>query len=134
MTTLDIGPKEELRARARDTPPRHGGGDGPEVHPKRTALSALADGERWRGLGDRARQMDLVANPPASLAVLVAHTQRGGWAPGEQHPVLEWAGWLYGWLVAIPVTVALYGAAWLLQRPGRLALLVTIGALLALTT
>jgi len=78
--------------------------------------------------------MDLVANPPASLAVLVAHTQRGGWAPGEQHPVLEWAGWLYGWLVAIPVTVALYGAAWLLQRPGRLALLVTIGALLALTT
>ncbi len=134
MTTITEREPESGTPHARaSVHPRYGD---PEAVPrsKWNALSAFTDGDRWKGLGDRARQMDLVANPPASLAALVAHTQRGDWAPGEQHPALEWAGWLYGWLVAIPVSVGLYGAAWLLQRPGRLAALVTIVVALAVAT
>jgi len=67
--------------------------------------------------------MDLVANPPASLADLVAHAQGG-----------SRADWLYGWLLAIPASAGLYFAAWEIQRRGRLLALVTIVALLALAT
>lgn len=65
------------------------------------------------------------AAPPA-LAEIHKGVRDGEWLPGEQHPVLEAAAkvWGYG---ALGVIAALYGAAWLIQRPGRAAAATAVG-------
>lgn len=63
---------------------------------------------------------------PASVADLLAYTRSGAWVPGERALVLEAAGKAYGYLVAVPTSVALYAVAWLLQRPARLLLAVVV--------
>jgi len=70
----------------------------------------------------RAARGSIWAESPASIADLLAYTKAGDWVPGEQAPVLEFLGKVYGYLVAVPTSIALYAVAWLLQRPGRLAL------------
>ena len=79
-------------------------------------------GRTSRSPAPRTRRSSIWSESPASIADLVAYTAAGDWVPGEQAPVLEFLGKAYGYLVAVPVSVALYAVAWLLQRPGRFAL------------
>ncbi|SBW21076.1 hypothetical protein FDG2_1891 [Candidatus Protofrankia californiensis] len=60
------------------------------------------------------------AEPPTEPAALVRYARDGDWCTPD---ATGWrmAGQVYCALVAIPVSVALYVAAWLVQRPGRLA-------------
>ncbi|AEH08760.1 hypothetical protein FsymDg_1275 [Candidatus Protofrankia datiscae] len=60
------------------------------------------------------------SEPPAEPAALVRYARDGDWCAPE---ATGWrrAGQVYCALVAIPVSVVLYVAAWLVQRPGRLA-------------
>lgn len=81
----------------------------------------------------RAGQADLYRHPPASMEALVAHTRRGDWVPGERHRALEATGHVYGWLVAIPVSAVLYGAAWVLQRPTRVLIVAVLCAVAWMT-
>ncbi|WP_322755745.1 hypothetical protein [Frankia sp. Cas3] len=66
--------------------------------------------------------------PPTELAALVRYAAAGQWCAPD---ATTWRrlGQAYCVLLAIPVSVALYVAAWLVQRPGRLvaaAVLATI--------
>ena len=76
----------------------------------------------------------LWSQAPASVADIAAYTRAGAWAPGDQAPIVEAAGKAYGWCVAIPVTVTLYSLAWLLQRPGRLAVTTLIAGVVVITS
>ncbi|WP_028930568.1 hypothetical protein [Pseudonocardia asaccharolytica] len=67
---------------------------------------------------------------PASPADVVAYTRSGAWIPGEQAPILEFLGKAYGWLLALPVTVAGAAALWVLQRPSRLGLVAVLALVL----
>ncbi|MFC5992920.1 hypothetical protein ACFQE5_01695 [Pseudonocardia hispaniensis] len=67
---------------------------------------------------------------PPSLAALASYTAAGEWVPGEQAPVLEFMGKVYGYGVAIPVSIALYAVAWVLQRPSRLLLFAVLALVL----
>lgn len=60
----------------------------------------------------------LAHQQPASPAELRAYIHSTAWVPGEV-PVLEWLGRIYGYTVALPLSLALYTLAWLVQRPGR---------------
>lgn len=80
----------------------------------------------WRGLAGSSPYADR----PASIRDVVDYTRAGGWVPGEHPWWVEAPGYVYGALVAVPVTVVLYGVAWVLQRPSRLALTCLVGWLL----
>jgi hypothetical protein len=67
---------------------------------------------------------------PAAIRDVVAYTRAGGWVPGEHAWWVELPGYAYGWLIAIPVTIALYGISWVLQRPSRLAMVALVAGLL----
>lgn len=84
--------------------------------------SLIAVGSWLAVLGRRLRDCSPYADRPASVRDVVDYTRAGGWVPGD-HPLwVELPGYVYGWLVAVPVTVTLYAVAWVLQRPSRLAL------------
>lgn len=70
--------------------------------------------ETWDKLWDT----PLAEQHPASPRELRGYIHSAAWVPGEV-PVLEFFGRLYGYLVALPVSLALYALAWLLQRPAR---------------
>lgn len=65
--------------------------------------------------------------PPTEPAALVRYAAEGSWCSPESR-VWRRAGQVYCVVVAIPLSVACYVAAWVVQRPGRLA----AAALLAL--
>lgn len=95
------------------------------------AVTQRARNALRRRLADRkaptARQpAELWSLAPPSVADLAAYTRSGHWVPGERAPVLEAIGKAYGYLVAIPVSAALYALAWVLQRPARLLLAVLL--------
>ncbi len=97
--------------------------------PLRIPLVAL--GSWLAGLWRRLASCSPYADRPASIRDVVDYTRAGGWVPGE-HPLwVEAPGYLYGALVAVPVTVALYAVAWVLQRPSRLILACFVAWLLA---
>lgn len=81
-----------------------------------------------RGLGEVAE------TSPPSLADLAAYTRAGDWIPGERHPWLEAAGKVYGYLVALPASAALYAISLIMQRPGRLVLTAFVLTVVWLTT
>lgn len=89
-----------------------------------------ADIQRWAGDGkSTAVTRDGVSiwdTQPPSLRQLAAHTRAGGWMPGDKPPLLEFAGFCYGWAVAVTVTAAAYLVLHVIQRPGRLALAVAV--------
>ena len=70
---------------------------------------------------------------PASIKSLVEYTKAGDWVPGEQAEILEFFGKAYGYLIAVPVSAALYAIAWLLQRPGRFLLTCVVLTIVFLT-
>jgi len=59
-------------------------------------------------------------SPPPSLAELWQYTEDGEWVPGERAPVLEFLGRVYGFLLVLPVHAVAYGLLWMLARPTRL--------------
>lgn len=85
---------------------------------------------RLAAASDRARSVSVWTATPPSLAALAAYTAAGDWVPGEQHPVLEFFGKVYGYALALPVTAAAYAALWLLARPLRLGIALTLGVTL----
>jgi hypothetical protein len=101
------------RARARVTRTR---GRLAQVRLIRWAIS-VASGLRVGEAGSGS----LLADRPASIGDLIAYTRSGDWVPGDRHPALEAAGKAYGYLIAVTGSVALYGAAWVIQRPTRFA-------------
>lgn len=70
--------------------------------------------ETWDGLWE----ISLAEQHPASPRELRAYIHSAAWVPGDV-PLLEGLGRVYGYIVALPVSLALYTLAWLLQRPGR---------------
>lgn len=75
--------------------------------------------------------MALLGARPSSIAALLAYTRAGGWVPGERPDWVEWPGKAYGYVVAVPVTAALYAVAAVVARPSRLLLAgVVLGLLL----
>lgn len=73
-----------------------------------------------RVLGRRLRDCAPYTDRPASIHDVVTYTRAGGWVPGEHPWWVEAPGHVYGWVIAIPVTVALYIVAWVVQRGCRL--------------
>jgi len=51
---------------------------------------------------------------------VVAYTRAGGWVPGNNSWQVELPGKVYGWTVAVPVTVLAHLLLWTIQRPARL--------------
>lgn len=86
--------------------------------------SLIAVGSWFALLGRRLKGCSPYADRPASIRDVVDYTRAGGWVPGDHPFWVELPGYIYGWLVAVPATVVLYGVAWVLQRPSRLALAV----------
>jgi hypothetical protein len=83
---------------------------------------------------DRLSECSPYSGRPASIRDVVSYTRAGGWVPGEHEWYWELPGYLYGYLIAIPVTVGLYGVSWVLQRPGRLAVVALVIGLLWLAS
>ena len=88
----------------------------------------------WDGLKARLaaywRPPSVVAEPPATLLELIAYARDGEWT--RQDGPLRALGIGYSWL-AVAATTVLYYAAWIVQRPGRLATVSVLYALLAHT-
>jgi hypothetical protein len=72
---------------------------------------------------------DAWAETPASIRACLDYTREGGWMPGDKAPWLEVLGKAYGYGVAVPCTVALFGLAWTVQKPSRLFLIAFSGVL-----
>lgn len=101
-----------------------------EAHRRARARFSLARlTERCRGLPrhwvaqgketwDKLWNTPLAEQHPASPRELRGYIHSAAWVPGDV-PVLEALGRIYGYLFALPVSLALYAIAWLLQRPGR---------------
>jgi len=106
--------------------------EAPRTRP-RARVAVTERVRRWfaarksRSPAPRGARGSVWSESPASIAELVAYTAAGDWVPGERAPVLEFLGKAYGYLVAVPVSIALYAVAWLLQRPGRFALACFVG-------
>jgi hypothetical protein len=56
---------------------------------------------------------------PATVGQVLAYTRAGGWIPGDRARWLEAFGKVYGFVVAVPVTVAAFVTLWFIQRPTR---------------
>jgi hypothetical protein len=71
------------------------------------------------------------SQPPAELAALVRYAADAEWCDDTS---VGWrlAGQAYCWLIAIPVSLAAYLVAWVVQRPGRLALAALLGGAITL--
>lgn len=67
---------------------------------------------------------------PASIRDVVEYTRAGGWVPGDHEWWVELPGYVYGYVVAIPVTVGLNTVAWVLQRFTRLLMVALVAGLL----
>ena len=82
----------------------------------------------------RADSIAALSEPPASITELLAYVRAGGWVPTpDEHPLLVGAGRAYGYLVAVPGSLALYGLAWVIQRPARLGLAIVLALIVPLT-
>lgn len=103
----------------------------------RTRARLAAVGDRARAAGSAVsrdiRQIPVFHTPPPALAEIVAYTKSGAWVPGERAPWLEFLGKTYGWALAVPISVALYVVAWLLQRPARVAITAVVLGIVWLT-
>lgn len=69
------------------------------------------------------------SQPPATGPDLLAYARRGQWCAPES---TGWrlAGKTYCYAVAIPFSMTAYGAAWVMQRPGRGAAIALLGFVL----
>ena len=82
----------------------------------------------------RADSIAALSEPPASITELLAYVRAGAWVPSpDEHPLLVGAGRAYGYLVAVPGSLALYGLAWVIQRPARLGLAIVLALIVPLT-
>lgn len=93
-------------------------------------LSHITDRDRWSAAAQRLVEVRPYTDRPASIRDVVAYTRAGGWVPGEHPWWVEAPGHVYGWVVAVPVTVGLYAVAWVLQRPSRLLVFLLVAGLL----
>jgi hypothetical protein len=98
------------------------------VSPK--TIKGLRLGDRtkvaWKRLGD----CSPYSGKPPSIRDRVEYTREGGWMPGDRAPWLEFLGKAYGYLLAIPVTAALYAVSWWIAKPSRVISLVFLYALM----
>lgn len=85
------------------------------------------------GLGRRIRGAKPYAARPASVRDVVDYTRAGGWIPGDHPWWWESPGYAYGVLIAIPATITLYIASWVLQKMGRVFAVCLIYSLLLIT-
>jgi hypothetical protein len=91
----------------------------------------------WARVCDKAgrpfRTGEFWTTSPPPLKHLWDYTRSGDWVPGDQHRFLEVLGLLYGVVIAVPTSIALYAGAWLLQRPTRVFAATAVAALIWLT-
>jgi hypothetical protein len=122
---------------------------------RETALRTAESGERatdrgntrnarariphWRSTVDRVWSVavgdlpSVWSDAPATPAELVRYARDGEWcAPHSTR--LRAVGRGYCWAIAIPASVAAYVAAWVVQRPGRLAAVLLLVVVLRLFT
>jgi hypothetical protein len=70
---------------------------------------------------------------PAPAADVYAYTKSGAWLRGDRNDFLEWLGKLYGYGVALPLTLVLGFLAWCIQRFHRVLALGVVVAVLWVT-
>lgn len=72
------------------------------------------------------------SQPPTTCPELLRYALKADWcAPASRW--LRLAGRIYCWTVAIPLSIAFYIAAWIIQRPGRLAAFLVLIAIVWLS-
>lgn len=125
----DTAPGTALRSAESGDDPRAGA----------TRAQARARIPHWRSTAERVWSVAVGDLPsvwseaPATPAGLVRYARDGEWcAPDSAR--LRGAGRAYCWAVAIPVSVLAYVAAWVVQRPARLAAVVLLLGVLRLFT
>lgn len=66
---------------------------------------------------------------PPSIRQLIEQTRSGNWAPGDQPPFVEFAGWIYGWVLGVAVAAVTYAVLFVREKPGRLTLAVAVAVI-----
>jgi hypothetical protein len=82
---------------------------------------------------DAVTGMRMIATQPASLAAVAEQARTGLDMDRGQHPALARTAQVYGYLVALPLITACYGAAWIAGRPARLAVALALVLIVWLT-
>jgi len=67
---------------------------------------------------------------PAPAADLFAYTRSGAWLRGKRNEPLEWAGRMWGYGVALPLTLILGALIWCTHRFHRALVLVIVASVL----
>lgn len=133
-----VGARREDRARVRPGARlRDGAGADPPdpvpvpLPPSPHAVTLRARVWAWvMGLLRRLHDCSPYADRPESIRDVVEYTRAGGWVPGDHSWRWELPGYVYGYLVAIPVTVVLHAIGWVARRPSRvLGVLLVYGVL-----
>lgn len=129
MTTVEkLTPREQSgKPRVRGDGRLRDGATGGGSKRIRFSVSALAD------RGARLASCSPYTDRPPSVEEVVAYVKAGGFVPGEHPWPVEAPGYVYGALVAVPVTVVGYALMWIVQRPSRLALVLFVLGLLWLS-
>jgi len=73
----------------------------------------------------------LNAHPP-TIQSLLDYTRAGGWVSGDHPPQAELPGKVYGYGVAVPAVMVLYGLALIVMRAQRFLVAVLVIALLTI--
>lgn len=127
-----VAPYAQACTRARETMPI-----GTRVTAVVLGVAALVGQltRHWAGQGkatvDRLTTSKFAELHPASVREMRGYIDSADWVPGDV-PALELAGKVYGYLVAIPVSVLLYAVGFVIQRPGRFLFTAAAAAIVVL--
>lgn len=112
-----------------------------------SATGVVTQGVRLRGMSRRVKTSDEAAAPditettsggprhfwhdgPAPASDVAAYTRSGAWLRGQRNPLLEWAGKVWGYGIALPLTLFLGALIWCTHRFHRAVALAFIVAVL----
>lgn len=83
---------------------------------------------RWRDVLDYFTPPAPWGDPPASLTDLSSYAHTAAWAPSRGFR--RRVGIAYWYLLGLPLTIVLRYAEWIVQRPGRLVVVLGLAAVL----
>ncbi len=104
-----------------------------QVIGSKSPLSRLGTGEFWAVLGRYFTPPQVLTDRPASIPELSVYARKGAWTARLDGGIRATGVWFW-YLVGLPATVACRAVEWIFQRPGRLAVLAALWALLKFTS
>ncbi len=104
-----------------------------QVSGLKSPLGRLGTGEFWAAVGRYFTPPHLFTDRPASIPELSVYARKGAWTARLDGHVRTAGVWFWR-LVGLPVTVACRATEWIFQRPGRVAALAALWALLKFTS